>query len=268
MTTEGKQPKGRQGRQEQQAPDAQASGRDKQQQKGRQGRQEQQAPGAQASGGEKKGRPQGQPQGKQAAPEAKPAPPAPPQPRVIPSLLVRYQQQVRPALRKEFGYTNDLQAPRVMKVVLNIGLGEALTNANAAERASQDLALITGQRPVVTRAKRDIAGFKLRGGQPIGVMATLHSDRMYTFLERLLVISLPRIRDFRGTPRDAFDGRGNYSLGIREHIIFPEIEYGKVDKIRGLQVNIVTNARNDREAFRLLELLGMPFARDGARAAS
>lgn len=195
------------------------------------------------------------------------APPAPPKVRVIPSLLVRYRSEIAPALRQEFGYQNALQAPRVVKVVLNVGLSEALTNPRATEMAGKDLTLISGQHPVVTKAKKDIAGFKVRAGQPVGVMVTLRGDRMYSFLERLIEASLPRIRDFRGIPRDAFDGRGNYSLGLREHIVFPEIEYGQVDRIRGLQVNIVTNARNDREAFRLLELFRMPFAREGARVA-
>jgi large subunit ribosomal protein L5 len=161
-----------------------------------------------------------------------------------------------------------MQAPRITKVVLNMGLGEALTNANAMERATRDLGLISGQQPLVTKSKKAIAGFKLRENAPIGAKVTLRGDRMYSFLERLLFASLPRIRDFRGTPREGFDGRGNYALGIREQTIFPEIEYGQVDKLRGLQVNIVTNARSDREAYRLLQLMGMPFARETARAAS
>ncbi len=187
----------------------------------------------------------------------------------MPALLTRYRDQIGPALRQEFGYANQLQAPKVVKVVLNIGVGKEVTatsaNPNIVERASADLAAISGQKPVVRGAKRAIAGFKLRAGQPVGVSVTLRGDRMYSFLERLLLASLPRIRDFRGTSRDAFDGRGNYALGIREQIIFPEIEYGQVDRMRGLQVNIVTSARTDREAFRLLELMGMPFARDGAQ---
>ena len=161
-----------------------------------------------------------------------------------------------------------MEAPRVVKVVLNVGLGTEKENQNAVERASKDLATITGQQPVVTKAKRAIATFKLREGQAIGTMVTLRGDRMWSFLERLLFASLPRIRDFRGVPRNAFDGRGNYALGIREHTIFPEIDYSQIDKIRGLQVNIVTTAKSDREAFRLLELLGMPFVRDSSNTAA
>ncbi|MBM3945833.1 MAG: 50S ribosomal protein L5 [SAR202 cluster bacterium] len=189
--------------------------------------------------------------------------------RVVPTLLKRYRENIVPAMTKEFEYRNPLQTPRVVKVVVNVGVGREATaqgaNPNLMDRVSGDLATITGQKPVVRRAKKAIAGFKLRGGQPVGVSVTLRGDRMYSFLERLLFASLPRIRDFRGTSRDAFDGRGNYSLGIREQIIFPEIEYNQVDRLRGMQVNIVTTARNDREAFRLLELFGMPFARDGAQ---
>ncbi|MSQ12453.1 MAG: 50S ribosomal protein L5 [Dehalococcoidia bacterium] len=188
---------------------------------------------------------------------------------MVPTLLTRYREQIAPSLRQEFGYANPLQAPKVVKVVLNIGIGKEVTatsaNPNIVERASADLAAISGQKPVVRGAKKAIAGFKLRAGQPVGVSVTLRGDRMYSFLERLLLASLPRIRDFRGASRDAFDGRGNYALGIREQIIFPEIEYGQVDRMRGLQVNIITSAKTDREAFRLLELMGMPFARDGAQ---
>lgn len=191
---------------------------------------------------------------------------------MVPTLLRRYREQIVPTMTREFEYGNPLRTPRVVKVVLNVGVGREATaqsaNPNLMERVSGDLAAITGQKPVVRRAKKAIAGFKLRGGQPVGASVTLRGDRMYSFLERLLFASLPRIRDFRGTPRDAFDGRGNYSLGIREQTIFPEIEYNQVDRLRGLQVNIVTTARNDREAFRLLELMGMPFARDGAQRAS
>ncbi|MFN3974993.1 MAG: 50S ribosomal protein L5 [Dehalococcoidia bacterium] len=174
----------------------------------------------------------------------------------------RYREEVVPTLMREFSYHNPLQAPRVSKVVLNIGLGEAVTNPKAVEAAVRDLSLISGQKPVVTKAKKAIASFKVRRGQPVGVMCTLRGDRMYFFLEKLFFASLPRIRDFRGTPRNAFDGRGNYSLGIAEQIIFPEIEYGQIDRLRGLQVNICTTARSDREGARLLELLGMPFARE------
>lgn len=225
--------------------------------------------GGQPQSGQRGPRQGGRPEG--GRPAQAPAPPSPPAKRVVPTLLTRYREQIVPALRREFGYTNQLQAPKVVKVVLNIGVGKEVTaqsaNPNIVERASADLAAISGQKPVVRGAKRAIAGFKLRAGQPVGVSVTLRGDRMYSFLERLLLASLPRIRDFRGTSRDAFDGRGNYALGIREQIIFPEIEYSQVDRLRGLQVNIVTSARTDREAFRLLELMGMPFARDGAQAA-
>jgi len=166
---------------------------------------------------------------------------------------------------KAFGYKNPMEVPRIRKVVLNIGLGEALQNPRALEAASADLAAITGQKPVTTRARKSIAGFKVRKGMPIGLMVTLRGDRMWDFLDRLMNVALPRVRDFRGVPRHAFDGRGNYSLGIREQVVFPEIEYGAVDRLRGLQVSIVTTARTDEEGMKLLELLGMPFARaDGA----
>jgi large subunit ribosomal protein L5 len=154
-----------------------------------------------------------------------------------------------------------MQVPRIEKVCLNIGLGEAVQNAKAVEAASNDLALISGQRPVVTRARKSIANFKVRKGMPIGLMVTLRGDRMWEFLDRLMNAALPRIRDFQGVPPDSFDGRGNYSLGIREQVIFPEIDYDKIDRVRGLQVNIITTARSDEEGKRLLELLGMPFAR-------
>ncbi len=164
-------------------------------------------------------------------------------------------------LTREFGYANPMQAPRADKVVLNIGLGEALTNSGAIDAAVKDLATITGQRPVVTRARKSIANFKLRDGNRIGVMATLRGDRMWDFLDRLLNAALPRVRDFHGVPRESFDGRGNYTMGLAEQVVFPEIDYNRVDKLRGLQVTVVTTARTDEEARRLLELLGMPFAR-------
>lgn len=169
-----------------------------------------------------------------------------------------------PRMRQELGYKNAMQVPRVVKVSINVGLGEALTNAKALEAVTKDLTLIAGQKPVVTKARVAIAGFKLRAGQPIGVMVNLRGFRMYSFLDKLFNATLPRIRDFRGVPRSAFDGRGNYSLGIREQSIFPEIDYGQIDRLRGLQVNIITNAKTDQEAMRLLGLLGMPFAKDGA----
>lgn len=173
----------------------------------------------------------------------------------------RYRQEVAPKLLEEFGYGNIMAVPRVAKVTLNIGLGEAIQNARALEAAAADLSVIAGQKPVITRARHSIAGFKLREGMPIGAMVTLRGRRMYEFLDKLMNAVLPRIRDFRGVPKDAFDGRGNYSLGLREQLIFPEIEYDKIDKVRGLQVVIVTTAQNDEEGRRLLALLGMPFSR-------
>lgn len=176
-------------------------------------------------------------------------------------LKQRFQDEITPALMQEFGYGNVMQVPRVEKVVLNIGLGEATQNAKALDAASDDLATITGQKSVITRAKRSIANFKIREGNPIGLSVTVRGERMWEFLDRLVNAALPRIRDFRGVSPKAFDGRGNFSLGIREQLIFPEIEYDKVDRVRGLQVNIITTARNDEEGTRLLELLGMPFSR-------
>ncbi len=163
---------------------------------------------------------------------------------------------------QEFSYSNSMQVPRLQKIVLNIGLGEALTNGRAMEAATQDLTTISGQKPIVTRARKSIAGFKIREGNSIGASVTLRGDRMYHFLDRLVNTALPRIRDFRGMPRRGMDGRGNFSLGIREQIIFPEIDYNSIDRIRGLQVTIATSARNDAEAMRLLELYGFPFIRE------
>ncbi len=176
------------------------------------------------------------------------------------ALHQRYRDEVVPALRKEFGYDNPMRVPRLSKIVLNIGLGEALQNAKALDAAVGDLATITGQKPIVTRARRSIAQFRLRAHNPIGAKVTLRGQRMWDFLERLTVLALPRIRDFRGVPSRSFDGRGNYSLGLREQLAFPEIDYDKVDRLRGLEISVVTTARNDEEAKRLLELLGMPFA--------
>ena len=184
--------------------------------------------------------------------------------RRLPNLLERYRSSVKDTLRQEFGYGNVMQIPRLEKVVLNVGLGETKTNPRAMESVTRDLSLITGQKPVVTRAKRSISGFKLREGDPIGVAVTLRGNRMYEFMDRLVNAALPRIRDFRGVSRRAFDGRGNYSLGIREQVIFPEIDYGQIDRIRSLQVSIVTTAGTDREAMRLLDLMGMPFTREQA----
>ena len=172
-----------------------------------------------------------------------------------------FHTNVSPALIEEFKYSSNMQVPRIEKIVLNIGLGEALLNSRALENAVKDLSLITGQKPVATKAKKSIATYKLREGQIIGVMVTLRKRRMYEFLERLIISALPRIRDFHGIPSSSFDGRGNYSLGVREQIIFPEIEYGSVDKMRGLQMSIVTSSNTNEESKRLLELLGMPFER-------
>ena len=166
-----------------------------------------------------------------------------------------------PALMKEFGCANVMQVPRPLKATINIGLGEAVTDAKALDSATNDISVIIGQKPVITRAKRSIANFKLREGMPIGVMATARGNRMWEFLDRLLNAALPRLRDFQGVSPSSFDGRGNFSLGIREQLMFPEIEYDKVTRIRGLQINIVTTANTDEEGRRLLELLGMPFAR-------
>jgi len=172
-----------------------------------------------------------------------------------------FRGEVVPALMKEQGYENLMQVPRLDKIVLNISLGEAIQNPRALEAATNDISLITGQRPVITRAKKPIASFKLRAGMAIGVMVTLRGERMYEFFDRLVNAALPRVRDFQGVPSKAFDGKGNYTLGIREQIIFPEIDYDKVDKIRGLQVSIITTAPTDQEARRLLETMGMPFSR-------
>ncbi len=173
----------------------------------------------------------------------------------------RYSKEIVPAMMAEFGYASVMQVPQLDKVVVNIGLGEALTNAKALEFAANDLALITGQKPVITKAKKSIASFKLREGNPIGARVTLRGKQMWHFLERLLLVALPRTRDFRGVNPNAFDGRGNYTLGIREQLIFPEIEYDKIDRVRGLELSIVTTAQTDDEARRLLSLMGMPFRR-------
>jgi large subunit ribosomal protein L5 len=181
-----------------------------------------------------------------------------------PRLKERYKTEIAPELMREFKYGNVMQVPRVEKVTLNIGLGEARENARAVESATADIATISGQKPVVTRAKKAIANFKIRENMPIGVAVTLRGDRMYEFLDRLLNAALPRIRDFHGVPTKAFDGRGNFSLGVREQLIFPEIDYDKVDKIRGMQINIITSAKNDEEGRRLLEMMGMPFSKERA----
>ena len=177
----------------------------------------------------------------------------------MPRLKDLYREQVVPTLQKELGYRNVMQVPRLEKIVVNIGLGEALQNAKALDAAVEDIATITGQRPIITRARKSIAGFKLREGNPIGVKVTLRGDRMWDFLDRLCNVALPRQRDFRGISPDSFDGRGNYSLGLREQLVFPEIDYDKIDKIRGMEVTIVTTAQTDEEGYQLLRHLGMPF---------
>ena len=176
-------------------------------------------------------------------------------------LKERYEQEIVPALMKEFQFDNVMRVPKVNKVVLNIGLGEAISNPKAMESAEKDMATISGQHPIVTRSKRSIAAFKLRTGMPIGMMVTLRDRRMYEFLDRLVSVVLPRIRDFRGVSRTSFDGKGNYSLGFKDQLMFPEIDYDKVEKPRGFQITIVTTARSDEEGRRLLELMGMPFVK-------
>jgi large subunit ribosomal protein L5 len=180
---------------------------------------------------------------------------------MVPRIKERYREEVVPALMKEFGYKNVMQAPRLEKIVVNVGLGEALQNPKALDSAAEDVAAITGQRPVITRAKKSIAAFKVRKGMSIGLSVTVRGDRMYELFDRMVNAALPRIRDFQGVSPYSFDGRGNYSLGIKEQLIFPEVDYDKIDRIRGFQVTVVTTARSDEEGKRLLGLLGMPFAR-------
>jgi len=179
----------------------------------------------------------------------------------VPRLKDGYREEIVPALMKEFGYRNVMEVPRLEKIVVNVGVGEALQNAKALDHAVQDISTITGQRPIVTRAKKSIAGFKLREGMAIGIKVTLRGDRMYDFLDRLCNVALPRRRDFRGVSPDSFDGRGNYTLGLREQLVWPEISYDSIDKVRGMEISIVTTAGTDEEGRRLLQLLGMPFAR-------
>ena len=178
---------------------------------------------------------------------------------MVPRLKEKYQTEVVPALMQEFRYRSVMQVPRLEKIVLNIGLGEAIQNSKALDAATADLAAIAGQKPVITRARKSIAAFKVRQGMPIGVMVTLRGPRMWSFLDRLMTLVLPRLRDFRGVSRRSFDGRGNYSIGLREQIVFPEIDYDKVDKLRGLEVVIVTTAPDDEQGYALLKRLGMPF---------
>ena len=175
-------------------------------------------------------------------------------------LKEKYNEEVTKALMEKFAYKNVMQLPKVEKIVLNMGLGEAITNSKSLENAVEDMTTIAGQKPIVTRAKKSIAGFKLREGMPIGVKVTLRGERMYEFLDRLVSIALPRVRDFRGINPKSFDGRGNYTMGVKEQLIFPEIEYDKVDKIRGMDITVVTSASTDEEALELLKQLGMPFS--------
>jgi len=177
-------------------------------------------------------------------------------------LQEKYSAEIVPELKGRLGYENAMRVPRLEKLVLSIGMGEGIQNPKALEAAQRDLSIVTGQRPVVTKARKSIASFKLREGMSIGVVVTLRGKRMYDFFDKLVNVVLPRIRDFRGVSRDSFDGRGNYSLGMKEQIVFPEIDYDKVDKIRGMQITVVTTARNDGDASCLLELMGMPFRRD------
>ena len=179
----------------------------------------------------------------------------------MPRLKDSYRNEVIPALMKEFGYRNVMEVPRLEKIVVNVGVGEALQNAKALDHTVQDITTITGQQPIVTRAKKSIASFKLREGMTVGVKVTLRGNRMYDFLDRLCNVALPRRRDFRGVSPDSFDGRGNYTLGLREQLVWPEIDYDSIDKVRGMEISIVTTAKTDEEGQHLLQLLGMPFAR-------
>lgn len=180
------------------------------------------------------------------------------------ALKERYETEVAPALKKALNLDNVMEIPRIKKIVVNIGVGEALDNAKALDAAVSDMTQIAGQKPVITKARQSIANFKLREGRAIGVKVTLRGERMWAFLDRLMNVALPRVRDFRGVSPDAFDGRGNYTLGLREQLVFPEIEYDKIDKLRGMEVAIVTTARTDDEARQLLQMLGMPFRKDGS----
>jgi large subunit ribosomal protein L5 len=174
-------------------------------------------------------------------------------------LRERYEKEVAPALKKEFGYSNVMAVPRIRKVVVNMGLGDATQNAKIVDTGADELGRITGQKPVITRAKKSIAQFKVRKGMPIGTMVTLRGERMWEFLDRLIAVALPRVRDFRGVSPRGFDGRGNYTLGLKDQLLFPEIDYMKVDKARGMNISVVTTAKSDEESRKLLQLLGMPF---------
>jgi large subunit ribosomal protein L5 len=178
-------------------------------------------------------------------------------------LKERYQVDIIPTLMKSLNFNNSMEVPRVEKVVVNIGVGEALENARALDSAVADLSTITGQKPIVTKAKKSIANFKLREGRSIGVKVTLRGDRMWAFIDRLINVALPRVRDFRGVSLNSFDGRGNYTLGLREQLVFPEIDYDKIDKVRGMEITIVTTAKTDEEGAQLLDMLGMPFRKEG-----
>ena len=178
-------------------------------------------------------------------------------------LKTRYQEEIRPQLVERFGYTTPMQAPRILKVTVNMGVGDAKQDSKMLESATQQLATITGQKPNVRRARKSIAQFKVREGMPVGVAVTLRGERSYEFLDRLMSVAIPRIRDFRGLSPRAFDGRGNYSMGVREQIIFPEVDYDEIDQVRGLDITITTTAQSDDEAFALLEALGMPFSKEG-----
>ncbi len=180
-----------------------------------------------------------------------------------PILEDRYQKEVVAALRKSLNYSNPMEVPRIEKVVINVGVGEALDNAKALDAAVADITSVTGQKPVVTIARKSIANFKLREGRAIGVKVTLRGERMWSFLDRLMNIALPRVRDFRGVSPNSFDGRGNYTLGLREQLVFPEIDYDTIDKLRGMEISIVTTAHTDDEGRQLLQMLGMPFKKEG-----
>ena len=223
--------------------------------------QEEQPAASQAQEGQQGSRRQRQPRGRRGGAATADAEPAEAAGAPYPRLIDTYRNEIVPAMMSEFGFTNHMRVPRIQKIVVNIGLGEALTNGRAMEAATRDLMTITGQKPIITRARKSIAGFKLRAGNPIGTCVTLRGARMYHFLDRLINTALPRIRDFRGISRSGFDGRGNFSIGLREQIIFPEIDYNQIDRFRGLQVTIITNAENDAESIRLLEMFGMPFIR-------
>ena len=179
-------------------------------------------------------------------------------------LKEKYRNEIAPALAKEFGIKNSMAVPKITKIVVNMGMGESISNAKILDTAVDELRVVTGQKPVVTKAKKSIASFKLRQGMNIGTMVTLRGDRMYEFLDRLISVALPRVRDFRGVSSNAFDGRGNYTLGLRDQLIFPEIEYDKIDKLRGMEVTIVTTAKDDDQARTMLQLLGMPFSKKEA----